>query len=179
MRQRAKEEVESATFDMIIGSVMCTDWSISMNINIERMGKEEWDRRMVRARIHLAFVCELYMIQVRNNRYDLHGHPSTARSWSEQCVQKVMEDSTAWVVRAHMCRFGMRTETAENGGLSFKPTDFMTNSIYVADQLDKQCLNIAGGKTYHEHLRLESGRPKQAQFYPEELGRAICRGLRD
>ncbi len=55
----------------------------------------------------------------------------------------------------------------------------MTNSICVAHQLDRRCLNLLGDKRDHDHLQLESGRPRQAEVYPEELRRAICRGIRD
>ena len=55
----------------------------------------------------------------------------------------------------------------------------MTNSICVADQLDRRCFNMINGQRDHEHVQLESGRPRQAQQYPPELCRAICRGIRD
>ena len=109
----------------------------------------------------------------------MHEHPTTASSWAEQVVTEIMGRSHAWVVRTNMCRCGMTTERAGHLGLSLKPTDFMTNSVCVADQLDRRCLNMGNIKRDHDHVQLDGGRPKQAQQYPPELCRAICRGVRD
>ena len=38
MRQRATDEVKAGKFDLIVGSVMCTDWSILQNVNKARLG---------------------------------------------------------------------------------------------------------------------------------------------
>ena len=112
-------------------------------------------------------------------RYFVHEHPATAGSWQEKCVIDIMAETDAWVVRSSMCRFGMTTGNKTTRGLVYTPTDFMTNSICIADQLDRKCLNGALGRKDHNHLLLESGRTREAQYYPPELCRAICRGLSD
>ena len=170
MRNKAKREIMEDKPDFIIGSVMCTDWSIMQNCNKKHFTDEEWQMRMGRAKSHLKFICELYKIQTDGGRYFVHEHPTTASSWAEQVVTEIMGHSHAW---DDMCRFGMTTERAGHSGLSLKPTDFMTNSVCVADQLDRRCLNMGNIKRDHDHVQLDDGRPKHAQQYPPELCRAI------
>ena len=52
-----------------------------------------------------------------------------------------------------------------------KPTRFMTNSRALGKELSRRC----DGK--HEHQSLTDGRAASAARYPEELCRAICRGI--
>ena len=52
----------------------------------------------------------------------------------------------------------------------------MTNSPCVALELQRKCPNRTG-HAYHRHVRLEGGRTKAAQIYPDGLCRAICKGL--
>ena len=85
----------------------------------------------------------------------------------------------AWVVRGNMCRFGMVTDKAGVSGLSCEPIEFMTNSICVADQLDRRCLNTMTGQRDNDHVQLDGCRPRQAQKYPPELCSAICLGILD
>ena len=66
---------------VLISSVMCRDWSILMHLNWAKLGREERERRMANARMHLAFVCKLAMLQHSAGRYFVHEHPALARSW--------------------------------------------------------------------------------------------------
>ena len=52
-REAARKEVTEGQFDLIVGSVMCRDWSIMQNINKKKMGPVVWEERMKQARIHL------------------------------------------------------------------------------------------------------------------------------
>ena len=149
------------------------------NVNKKHFTQQQWEDRIKEARQHLEFIYELYELQVAGGRYYVHEHPSAAGSWQEACVVNAMHKHQAWVVRSNMCRFGMVTDKGGVAGLSYKPTDFMTNSFCVADQLDRRSLNMINGQRDHEHVQLESGRPRQAQQYRPELCRAICRGIRD
>ena len=73
-----------------------------------------------------------------------------------------------------MCRFNMTTHVRErNGprGLVKKPTGFITSSRCIAAQLDAKCDGT------HSHVHLVGGRAAGAQVYPEDLCRAILRGV--
>ena len=52
-----------------------------------------------------------------------------------------------------------------------KPTKFMTNSRALGRELTRRCQGI------HKHQSLVDGRAGHAARYPEELCRAICRGI--
>ena len=52
-----------------------------------------------------------------------------------------------------------------------KPTKFLTNSIAMANQLNKRC------RRDHTHQQLVSGRCKDASYYPAPLVRAILKGI--
>ena len=44
------------------------------------------DKERARAVLHLAFICELYEIQVHGGRYFLHTHSHSADSWAQSTV---------------------------------------------------------------------------------------------
>ena len=163
----------------VIGSPMCDQWSIMQNANKHKWSQEERTQRLEAARIHLEFMCEVYKIQAKNKRYYVHEHPATAASWQEKCVIETQRSTKGVMVMADMCRFGMVTHGPGGTGLAMKPTRFLTNSIMVAKQLERKCLNKILGIKDHEHIALEGSRTKQGQVYPAELCRAICRGIRD
>ena len=52
-----------------------------------------------------------------------------------------------------------------------KPTQFMTNSRALGRELTRRCQGA------HKHQSLVDGRATQAARYPNELCRAICRGI--
>ena len=41
------------------------------------------DQKQARAVLHLAFICELYEVQVRRGRCSLHTHSHSADSWDQ------------------------------------------------------------------------------------------------
>ena len=77
-------------------------------------------------------------------------------------------------VQTHMCQFGMMSRIGGVGselGPVLKPTGFMTNSVHIANGLQKVCPRD------HTHVPLVGGRAAGAAIYPPGLCRAICRGL--
>ena len=62
-RKKALEESKCTEPRVLTGSPPCTDFSIIQNINRERMGEVEWQRRKVEAMEHLDFACEMYIQQ--------------------------------------------------------------------------------------------------------------------
>ena len=76
------------------------------------------------------------------------------------------------------CQYGLRSHDGTREGLAKKSTGFLTNSPFVAKQLERRCPNRAGVKK-HDHVRLEHGRARKAQEYPDGLCKAICRGIKE
>ena len=48
------------------------------------------DKEQARAFLHLAFICELYEIQVHGGRYFFHTHSHSADSWEQPTVVDFM-----------------------------------------------------------------------------------------
>ena len=79
-REEARQYVHKNKPMWIIGSPPCDQWSIMQNLNNRKREPEEINRKMIEARIHLAFCAELYKMQINGNRYYLHEHPTSASS---------------------------------------------------------------------------------------------------
>ncbi len=132
--------------------------------------KEEHER----ATVHLQFAARLYGEQVEAGRFFLHEHPWLATSWGLDCVEKLMAQGDVRRVQTHMCQFRMMSRLGGVGselGPVLKPTGFMTNSVHIANELQKVCPRD------HTHVPLVGGRAAGAAIYPPGLCRAICRGL--
>lgn len=176
MRQHAEAIIRKEQTALLRWTPTCTHWCSLQAVNVERMGRAEWARRMHESRVHLEFVCRMYKLQADAGRYYLHEHPATARRWKEQCVIRTMQATNGIQVSGDMCRFGMTTRRpGPYPGLAFKTTTSMTNLLCIAHQLERPCLNKVFSTTDHKHLRLEQGLCTQAQVWPPELCRAICR----
>ena len=91
VQQKCRERILEEQPELLIGSVMCRDWSAIMNINWPRMKEEEIQKRMKEARIHLEFVCSLYRLQHDAGRHFLHAHPQAAGSWREEVVIELLK----------------------------------------------------------------------------------------
>ncbi len=120
---------------------------------------------------HMEFVCNLYEEQHRQGRYFLHKHPMNASSWELGCIRRLAAKMGIYIVRADMCRFGLKSKDQLGEGLAIKPTYFMTNSLAIAKRLAQPC---AGD---HRHVHLMEGRAAKAAEYTPELCREICKGL--
>ena len=178
MRNRAVRLVLKDQPLLLIGSPMCTAFSIMNNINYARMAPEEVQRRMEYGRTHLQFCAKLYAIQWKAGRYFLHEHPAEATSWQEECIARILKKQGVIKVTGDQCMYGLQSSDGHRTGSARKRTGFMTNSACVAKQLERRCLNKFGYEVHH-HIRLECGRTRKAQEYPPELCQAICTGLQE
>ena len=144
-----------------------------MTLNIRRMDPDKRDTMEKEAVAHMRFCIKLYHIQVQAGRFYLHEHPAHARSWKMEEVQEMMNQDWTQVVKTQMCCFGMVQKNKEGVEMPVrKDTWFMTNSKHIARQLERTCTGD------HEHILLMDGRAKQAEVYPEDLCKAVCRGVR-
>merc|ERR1739836_354698 len=63
MRNKAARKVLEDKPLVLIGSPPCTDWSMQMNLNWDRMDPATVAERKRTARVHLEFCAKLYKIQ--------------------------------------------------------------------------------------------------------------------
>ena len=175
-RNRAARSILKDRPLLLIGSLMCTVYSCMDHINHARVSPEEVRERFRYVRKHWEFAAKLYQMQVDAGRYFLQAHPHTASSWEEPCIQAILMNHNVVKVVGDQCMYGLRARDKEVEGPARKRTGFMTNSVCIAQQLDQRCPNKVRFEI-HRHVRLENGRTKQAQIYPQELWRAICIGI--
>ena len=173
MREKARNYIIKNKPLLLIGSPMCTAYSILQKMNYPTPKSIECRRQ---ADVHMKFVSELYELQIKEGRYFLHEHPWHATSWQLPFIQKIMNQHGTYTVKGSMCQFGMIVEGSQGRGLARKDTGFMTNSFEIANRLNRPCNNTPNLKT-HEHIILLNGISKQAQRYPRKLCEAICNGL--
>ena len=80
-REKARQLLHKTKPLLLVGSPMCTWFSLLQNLNKKHMSPEDWNKGYRRAVEHIKFVFEIYDIQMRSGRYFLHEHPATATSW--------------------------------------------------------------------------------------------------
>ena len=61
-RQKAREYVANNKPLVLIGSPPCDQWSIMQNLNKGKRNPEEVHKKLIEAKIHLAFCAELYQM---------------------------------------------------------------------------------------------------------------------
>ena len=172
-REKARKLIHKTKPLLLIGSPMCTWFSVLQNLNKKHMSKENWQKAYNNAVEHIKFVFELYDTQVRNGRYFLHEHPATATSWKLPVVtQFCARYPHLYAVTMNMCQFGMTTPNSRGEPTPVKkPTRWLTNSPCLADSLEKHCPGD------HVHEPLLGGKAKAAQEYPPKLCAQIVSGF--
>ena len=76
MRNKAVRNLRIDKPLVLIGSLMCTEYSAINRINHCKLSKGEVDIRMAHARKHLEFGIKFYEVQWRIGRHFLHEHPA-------------------------------------------------------------------------------------------------------
>ena len=89
---------------------------LQLNLNANKMGKVEWERRRREAELLLIFAVAVYRLQAREGRHFLHEHPAGATSWSHPAISKLRAQPGVDAVVSHMCAFGMETTSAGGNG---------------------------------------------------------------
>ena len=151
---------------------MCTAFSALQALNKWRMDPAKWKALIEKGERHMRLTIKPYRLQAENGRWFLHEHPNSATSWKMPEMVNLMRELEITKNVAHMCRYGMYSKDANGLGKVKKPTGFITNSSYPADQLGNKCL---GG---HRHVQLLGGRAQACQIYPDKLCRAMLKGIR-
>ena len=147
----------------------CHGFSVLQELNFERMGLEK-SVAMIQAGLeHLELAAALAKWQIRRGGYAVLEQPLGARSWKEECLQRLLQLPGVQRVRCDMCAFGM---SVTGIGLNKKPTGLLTNSPYVAEEMGRLC---DGG---HQHVNLMEGRAKKAEEYPKAFCQAMVKGIK-
>ena len=110
MRNKAIRKLSIDQPLVLIGSLMCIEYSAINRLNHCKMSKEEVETRMAYARKHLEFCVKFYEIQWRNGRYFLHEHPAEAGSWAEPMMRKLMSRSGVQRVVGDECQYGLKSK---------------------------------------------------------------------
>ena len=95
----------------IIGSPMCTAFSVLQGLNKGRMSKENWDAMWEKGIRHMRFAVKLYRLQVDSGRLFIHEHPNSASSWKMPEMVKLMEDINVDRVVGHVCDLVWKAKT--------------------------------------------------------------------
>ena len=138
-RKRLREMIRVQRPSLVIGSPCCTAFSQLQRLNQGKGNEADRQKFLEESISHVAFICEIYEEQLKNDRYFLHGHSSTATSWNLDCVKGIMNKNGVQTVVAHMCAFGMTSVGPKGEGPVMKPTRFMTNSPRLAERLERKC----------------------------------------
>ena len=105
-KQRAWDYIEKYKPKLIVGSPMCTMFSSLQMLS-------GWDsnkhRRWMEAKKHIEFMIDVYLEQLKNGRWFLHGHPSRATSWSLDKMKRLVNEPGVQTSVADQCMYGLVT----------------------------------------------------------------------
>ena len=181
MRREAREEVIKREPMFLIGSPACTDYCTWLPLVAARCGwpEGEIERRMVASDVHLAFVTELYKLQMDGGRYFLHENPESARSWGRKPMAEILQDQRVSRITGDQCQYG---QESHKGDPVRKSTGWMSNSPELLKKLEKRCKGRNGDCSRRgagRHATASGRVAREAAIYPFKLCRAILEGCRN
>ena len=100
--------ISQAKPDLIIGSPPCSWFSRIMQINWPRIPRHRRRRMMREARAYLEFSAKIYEDQHRKGKVFLHEHPTSAESWAEPAIAKLLKIPQVRRYNLDMCQFGLQ-----------------------------------------------------------------------
>jgi hypothetical protein len=83
-RNKCIREILAQRPAFLIGSPMCTAFSILQGLNKTKMEPAKWNAMWDKGVRHMLFAIKLYRLQADAGRFFLHEHPSSASSWKIQ-----------------------------------------------------------------------------------------------
>ncbi len=153
--EKAVAKVREEKPKLLIGSSLCTPFSLLQNLLKNKGNIEEKKRLLARGIKHVKFCIQLCREQISKGRYFLHEHPNAGTSLQiPEMVQLLMHPDvtrTEGDMRAH----SMKSQDAKGEGLAKQQAGWATNAPYVAEQVSAQCSNKwKGAQDRHVHLIL-------------------------
>ena len=73
---------------LLVGSPECKMFSTLQNLSPWTVDKA---KKLVEARAHMRFVCDLYEEQINEGRWILHEHPVGATSWKMDVMMRILK----------------------------------------------------------------------------------------
>ncbi len=180
-REKARRLLREQKPLWLVGSPMCTAWCTWQRLNRKRRDPAVVQRELLKARIHLSFVMELYREQVDGGRFFVHEHPAYAASWEEACCEKLMMIPEVGRVTSDQCQydndvlFGLY-----RGSPVKKPTGFMSNAPALLECLSRRCSGEGGECSRPRggrHAPCEGKIAREAAKYSKGLCKAILKGM--
>ena len=141
-------------------------------------GEQHLEAKMQDASVHLECCAKLDRLQLNQGIYFFHEHPTTASSWRAPCIENLVESPFVYRVNAHMCALGLASSDEHGTAPCKMPTTFLTNSVAILQQLDRQCPGCP------RHVLLIDERAEVAAAYlpppppPQGLCTAVGRGFK-
>ena len=179
-REKARRLLRETKPLFLIGSPMCTAWCTWQRINRMKRDPNVVRRELVRARLHLNFVIELYLEQVAGGRYFLHEQPRTAASWEEPMMRILSQAPGVQVITADQCQLGAEVPSGPNQGEPVKKaTGFMSNAPELLRCLNVRCHGHGwcSRRKGGTHVTVEGRITRGTAIYSSKLCRAIIRGM--
>ncbi len=155
--------------ELVTGSPPCTPFSLLQSLNLPKMDEAKAVNMVGEGLQHVSTTVDVCKWQHRRGKLFLFEHPPCSKAFKEEEVIELMQMPGVHVCQVDMCQYGMNVD---GRGPNQKPTIWITNSVHIARQLQRRC----GGE--HRHVALMGGLAKKAAEYPEELCRAIVKGLK-
>ena len=176
-REQAWQTILREKPTIIIGTPMCTQFCAWQNlVNAKR--DPAVTKRLVNAAMHLEFCCKVCRHQISEQRYFLHEHPQSARSWQERCITDILKMDDVGKVTCDQCQFGATT----TDGLPLKkPTSFMSNAPELLKALELRCRGRIGDcsrKGGGQHGICSGLDAQRAALFTVKLCRTILDGLK-
>ena len=177
VRKQVLEELSIARPKLVVICPPCDQYSSLCDMSGYK-GSAAWVRKMLKAKVLLRFATQIAEKQVKQGNLFLFEHPHAARSWGDRHVQRLGRNHGVGSVAFDQCMFGLAD--VQSGERHRKRTRVMCNSEHVLRELDRTCSGDHRherllGRVKHEGMWLS--RSRLAQKYPEEMCKAVVRGL--
>ena len=102
-KQKAMAKAKSEQPTLLVGSPMCTAFSLWQRLNDKIRDPKVCADEKARGLLRLSFCVDLYREQHRNGRYFLHEHPAQATSWQTEVVEKLSKEDGIIRVTCDQC----------------------------------------------------------------------------
>ena len=161
------DELEEDDPELVTCSPPCTPFSPIQGLNWDRMPFSQSVHMVAEGMENFEIAVEVCVWQDEREKLFFLEHLLPSKAWEEECAQRLIQRPGVYVCNTDLCQYGMKVRELPNK----KATRWITNSKYVAMELQRRC----NGEHIHEHLM--GGLAKFAAIYPKELCQVIVRGL--
>ena len=87
-QERARQQIKEERPRLLVGSPECRMFSTQQQLSPWTIEKA---RKLLDAKAHMKFVCDLYREQIEEGRWILHEHPVGATSWKMEVMMNILK----------------------------------------------------------------------------------------